>query len=111
MTGRRLIGLGSSDSVGSPAVPGLADVDELRGARLVAGARAACETGETSTSVAPARRAPTVHSARGREVNGSKRKWRMALRWVIWSISSSATPSMDGHSVSGEMGQVESECG
>ena len=61
--------------------------------------------------LASARRAPTVHRSRGRTAKGSKRKWRMALRWVILSISSSGTSARYFMAISGDWGQVESEWG
>ena len=66
---------------------------------------------DIGTTVAVARSAPTVHSSRGRTANGSKRKWRIALRCVILSTSSSGTPSSYFMRYSGDVGHVESECG
>jgi hypothetical protein len=71
------------------------------------------ETSLTSTSVALARRAPTVAWSRAMLAKGSKLKKRHAFFQVMASTSSSLHPasSSSASSVSGERGQVESEWG
>ena len=64
-----------------------------------------------SWPAASARSAPTVASVLGRWAKGSYWKKRMAFSWVIWLTSSSGMPCSDLPSSSGEVGQVESECG
>ena len=67
---------------------------------------------DTSCPTAWPRRAPTVQSSLPPSmVNGSKWKWRMALRWVIRSMSWSESPPRLSLSFSGAVGQVESEWG
>src|SRR5690606_12698652 len=68
-------------------------------------------TGVTLTCVALARRAPTVQLSRPRLAKGSKRNSRIALRWVALSISSLGRCLVALHTVSGDFGQTQSECG
>ena len=52
-----------------------------------------------------------MHSSRARTENGSNRKMRIALRWVILSTSASVAPDPSNCFMtdSGEYGQLESE--
>ena len=58
-----------------------------------------------------ARSAPTVHASLGMCWKGSYWKCRVVFCHVILWMSSSETPASEAHSVSGAVGQVESECG
>ncbi|MDB6100766.1 MAG: hypothetical protein JWO52_765 [Gammaproteobacteria bacterium] len=72
------------------------------------------DLGVTSTPLALAfsRRAPAVSSSRSKFLNmSSKRKNRMAFKWLIFSTCSSVRFLACSHSYSGASGHTASECG
>src|SRR5262249_55904111 len=65
------------------------EVDDRSGRVHTAGRRSAVAWTLTSHPAARRRRAAAVASSWGTWAKGSYRKWRMAFRWVIFSISCS----------------------